>query len=125
MDKTERKPRGGRRFRAGAPSANPKGRPKIDKDLKEIIKAACPQAVETLVEICTSKSASSNARVAAASILLDRGYGKAVQPIDQTITIIDRMSTNDQRELLSAIQSIQAIQGDLSGDSGGATEAYH
>ena len=54
---------------------NPGGRPKIPADVKEAIKAACPEAVNVLIELLHDKK--SLIRLEAAKVLLDRGYGKA------------------------------------------------
>lgn len=53
---------------------NPGGRPKIPQEVKEILKAAAPDAAKKLCELTKSK----NEKIAlqASSILLDRVYGK-------------------------------------------------
>ena len=43
------------------------------------------------------------ARVAAANALLDRGYGKPIQPISQTVTKVDPSTLSDEE--LAAIVS--------------------
>ena len=63
----------GRPFVAGK-SGNPGGRPKIDPEVKEILKAAAPEAARRLVELIRSK----NEKIAlqACNSVLDRAYGK-------------------------------------------------
>ncbi len=50
------------------------GRPKIPDDVREAIRAACPEAVKVLIELLHDKK--SLIRLEAAKTLLDRGYGK-------------------------------------------------
>ena len=62
-------------------SGNPGGRPKTDRDFVSLARARCEEALNVLTDIMKDPKASAPARVAAASILLDRGYGKAVQQL--------------------------------------------
>lgn len=68
-------------------SGNPGGRPKEDITLKELARQHTVAAVETLATIMKSKTATSTARVSAASALLDRGYGKPTQTIDANVNL--------------------------------------
>lgn len=61
-------------------SGNPQGRPKRSFNLSKMALDACPQAIATLVDCLSDRSA--NARIAAASQLLDRGLGKAHQSVN-------------------------------------------
>jgi hypothetical protein len=54
-----------------------------------------PEAINTLVSIMQNEKAPPAARVAAANLLLDRGYGKPAQPISQTLTKIDPNTMTD------------------------------
>lgn len=68
-------------------SGNPKGRPPKTAEIIEIetlAKAYTVEAVEKLAHWMRSDNA--KASVAAADKLLDRGHGKARQPIDATLT---------------------------------------
>lgn len=69
---------------------NPNGRPPLPEDVKAALKAATPQAVATLVQIMTSGK-SEDTRVKAASIILDRVYGKATQAVDVRVTDVGAM----------------------------------
>lgn len=60
------------------------GRPRVPEDLKEAFKALAPQALKTLSEVMANGERDSD-RVKAAEIILDRGYGKATQPIDANL----------------------------------------
>lgn len=63
-------------------SGNITGRPKLPPDIKhvrELARQYTDQAIQALVEVLSSDGAS--AKVAAANVILDRGWGKAEQPI--------------------------------------------
>lgn len=68
---------------------NPRGRPKKDLDLAAMAQAHAKKAVETLVEVMSDVGATPSARVAAASEILDRGFGSAPKSLDinHTMTI--------------------------------------
>ena len=75
-----KKPRG-RPFQPGN-CANPGGRPKLPEDVKhvrEIARQYTMDAIDGLLEAL--KTGSGPAKVAAANALLDRGWGKAEQPL--------------------------------------------
>jgi hypothetical protein len=57
-------------------SGNPGGRPRVVGEVQELARSHTADAVTTLAEIMRDTEA---ARVAAASALLDRGYGKPLQ----------------------------------------------
>ena len=62
-------------FSAGK-SGNPSGRPKIPQEVREAIRAACPEAVEVLIGIMRDVKEKTAYRLEAAKTILDRGYGK-------------------------------------------------
>jgi hypothetical protein len=72
------KPRG-RPFQKGK-SGNPGGRPKTLGDLQSLARGHTKDAITALAEV--AKSGPPAARVAAASALLDRGWGKPVQAVE-------------------------------------------
>lgn len=61
-------------------SGNPSGRPKTDKTIQALAREHTTASIKALV----ASLADPKYRVAAASVLLDRGYGKPNQPIDIT-----------------------------------------
>lgn len=79
--KTAKKRGPGRPFAKGQ-SGNPSGRPKIPKDVKEMLKAAAPDAAKLLIDTINDSEAPRALRLEAAKTLLDRVYGKATQPIE-------------------------------------------
>jgi hypothetical protein len=60
-------------------SGNPGGKP---KEIKNVIEMA---RTHTLAEIVSDGEAPSAARVAAANVLLERAWGKPIQPVDAQI----------------------------------------
>ena len=70
-------------FKAGV-SGNPGGRPKAVEEIRELARAHCPDAIAELARLAV-EAKSESARIAAIRELLDRGYGKATQPLaDET-----------------------------------------
>src|SRR5438045_9630149 len=61
-------------------SPNPGGRPKIIEDIRDLAREHTETAINALVHIAESGQQES-ARVAAASALLDRGWGQPTQPL--------------------------------------------
>lgn len=51
-------------------------------DVKELAKLATPYAVQTLLNIALDEKESAAARVSAATVLLDRGHGKAAASLE-------------------------------------------
>lgn len=62
-------------------SGNPSGRPKEIGHVKELARAQTENAIKTLIEIAGGVDQPAPARVAAATALLDRGWGKPTQMI--------------------------------------------
>jgi hypothetical protein len=77
------KPPIGKRWTKGV-SGNPSGRPKEVKEVKELARSHMPSAIETLAKIMTDPHQLGRTRVAAAEVLLNRGYGTPHQSIDLT-----------------------------------------
>jgi hypothetical protein len=78
MNSITRDPRG--RWLPGI-APNPTGRPKIVHQVQDLARAHTPAAIATLVEICGNKKAHPSARVAAATAILDRGWGRPHQSL--------------------------------------------
>ena len=62
-------------------SGNPGGRPKEVGEVRALARQYTGQAIATLAAIMLDDSAKGSERVAAATALLDRGYGKPAQAI--------------------------------------------
>jgi len=71
------------RFKPGQ-SGNPAGRAKQDVHITQLARAHSIDAIKTLAEICNDRAAAPAPRVAAAMALLDRGWGRPMQPTDVT-----------------------------------------
>lgn len=71
-------PRGGKRDGAGR---RPGEVPKAKRDLVDLAKGYAEDALMVLVKVMTSDAEPANARISAATALLDRGYGKPTQAI--------------------------------------------
>ena len=82
-------------------SPNPGGRPKIIEDIRHLAREHTETAINALVHIA-EKGKQESARVAAASALLDRGWGKPTQPLsgDKDAPPIG-LSIEDQRREIS------------------------
>jgi Family of unknown function (DUF5681) len=61
-------------------SGNPGGRPKGDIELRRAARERTAEALSTLVNIMRNPKAATAARVSAAEAILNRGWGKPVQP---------------------------------------------
>jgi hypothetical protein len=73
---------GGKPFQKGADERrNAGGRPKEIGHVKDLARAQTESAINTLIEIASGVEHPSPARVAAATALLDRGWGKPTQMI--------------------------------------------
>jgi hypothetical protein len=89
-NKPEQKPRCGNPNWLKGPdgkgkSGNPNGRPRVVRQVVALAREHTEDAIETLVKIMMDDKAHTSARVRAAEILLDRGYGKAPQRIELNV----------------------------------------
>lgn len=80
----------GRPFQKGK-SANPGGRPKIEREIVDLARANSVEAINTLVGIMRSSDAKPNERAVAANAILDRAFGKP----KQSVQVDDRRSLRD------------------------------
>lgn len=86
---------GGRRSGAGRPAGVPN---LLTRPLKEKAAAHADDVLAVLVEVANDKTQPAAARVAACCAVLDRGFGKPRQEVDQTLTfgVFDRASLEDR-----------------------------
>ena len=63
-------------------SGNPSGKKPMDADVKEMLKAAAPKAAALLIETVNDPEVKIDLRIKCAETVMDRVYGKAVQPIE-------------------------------------------
>lgn len=71
------------RFRKGQ-SGNPGGRKRGDAAVTELARKHAPEMLKVLVSIAVDESAAVNSRVAAASQVLDRAYGRPRQALEHS-----------------------------------------
>lgn len=68
-------------------SGNPGGRPREVSDLRELARDHTEGAIRTIISVMNDSNATASARIAAAVALLDRGYGKPVQQVNQNTSL--------------------------------------
>jgi hypothetical protein len=93
-------------------SGNRGGRPKSLHRLTDLAREHTEEAVETLVAIMRDKDASSTARTAAAAHLLDRGWGKAAQPVDLAGNGLERFSDAELAMLAAFVEAQLGLEGE-------------
>jgi hypothetical protein len=57
-------------------SGNPAGRPKIVAEVRELAKKKVPAAIEALADIAQDDARDPRTRLAAATVILDRAFGR-------------------------------------------------
>lgn len=95
MAQSEIRPKTGRKapktaFNPGR-SGNPGGRPKKTQQEFELVaacKAKAPEALAVLMEIMSNGENEKN-RMTAAQAIIERGFGKPVQPTDNLVTVTE------------------------------------
>ena len=70
-----------RPFKKGQ-SGNPKGRPKIPDDIREMLKGATPSACKLLCDTINDENAKIDLRIKCSEIVLDRVFGKPQQAVE-------------------------------------------
>lgn len=87
-------------------SGNPGGRPKGAGDIRDIARKHTPEAIETLVTVMHNARATDQARVHAATALLDRAWGRPAQTIHASV---ERNAEIDARLLGRASELLDMI----------------
>jgi hypothetical protein len=94
---SERRPVPGRPFEKGV-SGNPLGRPKAVLSVQELARAHTEDAIRALVAALQNP----RERVQAAQVLLDRAWGKPVQPVEaegaQSISVLHLVAAKEVSE---------------------------
>ena len=68
-------------------SGNPGGRPKEEIDIRKLARSRGKEAIDTLYTIMRDEKAPPAARIAAATALLDRGYGRPEQSFTGALNV--------------------------------------
>ena len=68
-------------------SGNPRGRPKMEVNVRDLARAHTAEAIATLFEVMNNKNAGGSARVAAASSILDRSHGVLREVIEEQLSL--------------------------------------
>ena len=97
--------RGG--FKPGQ-SGNPGGRPKGVIEVQELARTNAPDAIAALVRVMKD-GASESARVAAATALLDRGYGKALQSVSVKDETFANLTNEEVADAIAAIRLAHSL----------------
>lgn len=87
-------------------TGNAGGRSKFLPYIRELAREQSEIAIKTLADICENADTPPAARVAAASALLDRGYGKPTQYVEDGKNPLDTLNESEQESLYNAIQSL-------------------
>ena len=102
------------RWRKGAPSPNPSGRPRVLRDVVEKAREYTVESIETLATIMRDEQQPGATRVAAADKILDRGYGRPTQFVGVDDTMDDGMLNVEQmstRELALLVRRQMIARG--------------
>lgn len=83
-------------------SGNPGGRPKAAQSARDAARQHMDLAITTLVRACRKGS------VTAAVALLDRGFGRPIQPVDVRHLITKRLETLSADELAAIEEHLEA-----------------
>lgn len=93
-------------------SGNPGGRSQAQANIEKLAREYSGEAIEALRDALSDPKT----RVQAASVLLDRGFGRPAQDIHATVSIFDRMDDGTAASLLDALEAFASgeIVDDLS-----------
>ena len=103
-------------------SANPGGKPKGIGWVRELARGYTELAINTLVELC-GKGKTESVRRAAATDLLERGWGKPVQQVEITRTPFDEMTADELRALERALADLEREEAGAPGEPSGTPVA--
>jgi hypothetical protein len=96
-------------------SGNPGGRPKVVGEVQALAREYSEEAISALRDIIRDKKAPPAARCVAANSILDRGYGRPSQTINQGLVDkpVDQMT---DEELMARLRALKDCQGETSAD---------
>ncbi len=85
-------------------SGNPEGRPKAVREVAELARECTREVIARLKTIALT-SDNEMASIRAGEVLLERGFGKAIQPIDTSASILDLLDAAEREAVLSALEA--------------------
>lgn len=91
-------------------SGNPGGRPRIAPEVRELAAEHGPKAFLKVIEIMNDPKAQRRVQLAAAEVILDRCYGKAVTPLVAAVSTPNN-GRNAVEELMEKLRSIRERMG--------------
>jgi hypothetical protein len=83
--------------------------------VKAAARELTPVAIDTLEKAMRDHKAPWAAKIAAAIAILDRGWGKPMQPVEANVNIFDQMTDDEQKILLAAMAALRAAEEDPPG----------
>ena len=97
-------------------SGNPGGRPKVVGEVQALAREYSEEAISALRDIIRDKKAPPAARCVAANSILDRGYGRPSQTINQGLVDkpVDQMT---DEELMARLRALKDCQDETSADA--------
>ena len=103
----------------GAPTLNPRGRPRVGDSLANAVRQKfSPERIVELAEKLACTAESEQVRLAALQLLAERGFGKVVTTIDASITAEgsapperdwSAMPLAERRELLARLRAVPEL----------------
>ncbi len=102
-------------FKKGV-SGNPGGKPKGHEDLRDIARSYTLEAIKTLGAIMQNAKLAASTRVTAATVLLERGWGKPLQQIEVRRTPFDELNPEELGAIARALENLTSEE---SGPAGG------
>lgn len=91
--------------------ANPGGRPKAVAEVRALAREHSVEAMETLVQVMRNPSSPTNARIAAADAILNRGYGRPETTVNvRRITSIADLSDEELATLAAEAEHAGGTQ---------------
>lgn len=73
-------------------SGNPGGRPKMDPKFVAACTKAAPKALEYLIKVLENPLSQDSDRIKAATVIIDRAYGKPAQSVDLNSDILESIT---------------------------------
>jgi hypothetical protein len=95
------------RFAKGA-SGNEGGRPRVVKPLQDLARTHTAMAIRVLAHVAR-KGKNESARIMAASMLLDRGFGKPPQAVDMCVLFDRKLTELSPEELVMLEERLVAM----------------